>query len=131
VKIEASENYEFCNAMLKPCLFFFHPNTSIFSFTRSDSYFNFLISYRMHALIRVYPFFWISFSAYQWSGFKSQPKKNQMRVLCGSDNQSSNLASQRKRYIYSYSYFYNVITVCIRFEFSIFMSLRLWIWLVF
>lgn len=37
MKIEDSENYEFCNAMLK--LFFFlcpssiHPNTSIFTFT--------------------------------------------------------------------------------------------------
>lgn len=35
--------------------------------------------------------------ACQWNGFKSQPKKNQMRVFCGSDDQSSNLASQRKR----------------------------------
>ncbi|WJX53910.1 hypothetical protein P8452_39853 [Trifolium repens] len=39
----------------------------------------------------------LSFQAYQWNGFKSQPK-NHMRLFCAADdNQTFNLASQRKR----------------------------------
>lgn len=48
------------------------------------------------ALIPVAPFSRISFTAYNWNGFKI-PRKNQTTVLCVADERSSNVASQRKR----------------------------------